>query len=109
MSEEEPRDESIHEEETQHDEISSDGELQTRLIERLEGDVNITKENNFVESTQTIIPEKPIRKKGKDWSFIDTKEFKSASNQKVEFVGRSPRVKNKINYSREQTILWLDF
>ena len=109
MSEEESRDESIHEEETQHDRITSNGELQTRLIERLEGDVNITRENNLVESAQRTIPEKPIRKKGKDWNFIDTKEFKSASNQKVEFVGRSPRVKNKINYSHEQVILWLDF
>ena len=77
------------------------------MLNQLPTDVNIT-DKNLVESNQ-MIQSKPIRGKRKDWSFIDTREFQSASNQKVNFVGRSPRVKAQVNYKEEQVIMWLDW
>ena len=49
----------------------------------------------------------PIKKTRKDWLFIDTDEFKTASNQDVEFMGQTPR-SAKVNYAKEH-ILWLDY
>jgi hypothetical protein len=84
--------------------VDGNEELQKRPIGRLGGDVSITEDDN---SQSHVI--KPIKKKGKDWNFIDTKEFKKASNQRVNFVGRSPRVTRKdISYDKEQMILWLE-
>jgi hypothetical protein len=105
-SDEKSLEESENEQKSQND-LDQDEELQKRLIERIEGDVNIT-ENKFVDQNQEI-QIKPIRGKRKDWSFIDTREFQSASNQKVNFVGRSPRVKAQVNYGKEQVIMWLDW
>jgi hypothetical protein len=82
-------------------------ELQKRLNERLGGDVSIIPQETSVTCPNNIL-ENPKRKKGKDWSFIDTKEFNSAKNQKVEFVGRSPRSKAHVSYKKEQIIMWLE-
>jgi hypothetical protein len=79
-SDEKSLEESENEQKSQND-LNQDEELQKRLIERIEGDVNIT-ENNLVDPNQEI-QIKPIRGKRKDWNFIDTKEFQSSSNQKV--------------------------
>jgi hypothetical protein len=65
-------------------------------------DVQTKVTNNNIEPN--LIPKK---RKRKDWSFIDTDEFKRASNQDVEFIGRTPR-SAKANYTREH-ILWLDY
>jgi len=81
-------------------------ELQKRPDGRIGGDVSITHADEL-----SIVETKPRRGRGKDWSFIDTSEFQEAKNQKVEFVGRSPRIARgtKVDYSKEKIILWLDF
>jgi hypothetical protein len=102
-----------YERETKENEIVDDeekeqnnDELQTRLTERLEGDVSVIPEE--IPGRTTNIPDKPIKRKGKDWSFIDTKEFKVAKEQSIKFVGRSPRIRTHVDYSKEQTIYWFE-
>ena len=84
--------------------IEHSEELPSRLEnERLGEDVQTKEINNNKEPN--LISSK--KKKGKDWSFVDTDEFRNALNQNVEFIGRTPR-SAKANYTKEH-ILWLDF
>ncbi len=69
-------------------------------------DVHQSKQTSDIEPNLNLILN-PKKKKRKDWSFIDTDEFKRASNQDLEFIGRTPR-SAKVNYAKEH-ILWLDY
>ena len=82
-----------------------DEELPIRLEdERLVEDVHQSKETSDIKPNLNLTQKK---KKRKDWSFIDTDEFKRAPNQNVEFIGRTPR-SAKVSYAKEH-ILWLDY
>jgi hypothetical protein len=87
------------------DKDESSEELQKRPTGRIGGDVSTTQDEISNGVTR------PSNRRGKDWSFIDTREFQKANNQKVKFIGRSPRIARgtKIDYSKEKIILWLEF